>query len=53
VLLEDDNQVSGLSVETDTLLDPPSSLTGDKDVKLLITVNIRPYDVDMFNLSFT
>ena len=53
-LLEDDKLVSQLSVETDTLLDPPG---GNKDedqrrVKLFITVDLKPYDVTMFNLSF-
>lgn len=49
-LLEDDKNVTQLSVETDTLLDPPS-----KDgslVHLVITVDIRPYYATMFNLSF-
>ncbi len=53
-LLEDDNLVTHLSVETDTLLDPP---TGNKEldqrqVKLVITVDLKPLDVTMFNLSF-
>jgi len=52
-LLEDDKQVSRLSVETDTLLGP--SETGERDhsdAKLIITVELRPYHVTMFNLSF-
>lgn len=54
VLLEDDDLVSQLTVETDTLLDPP---TGDREadrrqVRLVITVEIKPYDVTMFNLSY-
>jgi hypothetical protein len=49
-LLEDDKQVTQLSVETDTLLDP---LKNDKFfVRLVITVDIHPYYVTMFNLSF-
>ena len=52
-LLEDDSQVSQLSVETDTLLDYP---TDDDDeqckARLVITVELRPYRVSMFNLSF-
>jgi hypothetical protein len=53
-LLEDDKLVSKLTVETDTLLDPP---TGDKEVdrrqvRLIITVDLKPYDVTMDNLSF-
>ena len=53
-LLEDDNVVTGLVVETDTLLDPP---TGDREadrrqVKIIITVELKPLDVTLFNLSF-
>lgn len=51
VLLEDDKNVTSLSVETDTLLDP--SLGEDRrNVKLVITVDIRPYHSTMFNLGF-
>lgn len=55
VLLEDDDLVSELVVETDELLDPP---TGDKEadmrhVRLVVTVEIRPYNVTMFNLAFS
>jgi hypothetical protein len=53
-LLSDDKLVSQLRVETDTLLDPP---TGDKEVdrrqvRLVITVEVKPYDITSFNLSF-
>ena len=48
-LLEDDMQVSGFSVETDTLLDPKAD---DKTAKLVITVDLRPYYVTTLNLSF-
>lgn len=49
-LLEDDKQVTQLSVETDTLLDPP---TDDASfVRLVVTVDIWPYYTTMFNLSF-
>jgi hypothetical protein len=53
-LLEDDKLVTQFSVETDTLLNPP---TADKEqdrrqVKLVITVELKPLDVTMFNLSF-
>lgn len=54
VLLEDDKVVTGLTVETDTLLDPPEA-TPEADkrrVHLVITVELKPYDVTMFNLSF-
>jgi hypothetical protein len=52
-LLEDDSQVSHLAVETDTLLDPPAD--GDADLRkarVIITVELRPYYVTTFNLSF-
>ncbi|MGM4923380.1 hypothetical protein AB8A31_10780 [Tardiphaga sp. 804_B3_N1_9] len=55
VLLEDDDLVSQISVETDTLLIPPSG-NADADrrqVCLVITVELKPYDVTMFNLSFS
>ena len=48
-LLEDDTQVSGFSVETDTLLDPEAD---DKTAKLVITVELRPYYVTTLNLHF-
>jgi hypothetical protein len=53
-LLENDDLVTELTVRTDNLLYPPTGST-DKDrrqVKLVITVEIKPYDVTMFNLSF-
>ena len=54
-LLEDDSLVSHLEVETDTLLDPP---TGDteldrRQVRLTITIDLKPYNVTLFNLSFS
>lgn len=53
VLLEDDKQVSHFAVETDTLLDPQSSDESDASkAKLIITVELRPYDVTMFNLGY-
>jgi hypothetical protein len=53
-LLEDDKLVTQLSVETDTLLEPPTegSVEQHRQVRLIITVELKPYDVTMFNLSF-
>ncbi len=53
-LLEDDKLVTELSVETDTLLDVPSYEGEDdaRQVRAIITVEIQPYDVTMFNLAF-
>jgi hypothetical protein len=53
-LLEDDHLVTHLSVETDALLDPPIGNAEDnrREVKLIITVELKPNDVTMFNLGF-
>lgn len=53
-LLEDDSLVTALSVETDTLLSPPTgnSEADNRKVNLILTIELKPYDVDMFNLSF-
>jgi hypothetical protein len=52
-LLEDDDLVTGLSVQTDMLLDPPQGGSGGQsDVKLVISVELKPQHVTMFNLSF-
>lgn len=52
-LLDDDKLITELTVETDTLLDEP---VGDKAnarwVRALITVELQPYNVTMFNLAF-
>jgi len=58
VLLEDDSMVSGFSVETDQLFDPPIIKDGrvvdndDNRVRVVITVTLRPYEATFFNLSF-
>jgi hypothetical protein len=51
-LLEDDDLVTALSVETDILLDPPDGDAGQSQVKLVISVELKPSHVTMFNLSF-
>lgn len=53
-LLDDDKAVTGLVVETDMLLDPPTGNTDadQRQVRLVITVEVKPYNVTMFNLSF-
>ena len=54
VLLEDDKQVTHLEVETDTLLDLPTDGGPDQTrAHLVITVEIRPYDITYFNLAFS
>jgi hypothetical protein len=52
-LLEDDNLVTSLSVESGVLLDPPKDGDGgDACVKLVITVELKPDDVTLLNLGF-
>jgi len=54
-LLEDDDLVTGLSVQADMLLDPPVAdqpARALSEVKLVISVEIKPSHVTMFNLSF-
>ncbi len=52
-LLDDDKQVSHLSVETDVLLDPvEKNEVNNSKAKLIITVKLRPYYVTTLNLSF-
>jgi hypothetical protein len=52
-LLEDDDRVTGLVVETDMLLGPLADGSSVlSDVKLVISVELRPEHVTMFNLSF-
>lgn len=51
-LLEDDKLITGLTVETDRLLD--AALPGEDEgtVALVITVEMRPHYVNLFNLAF-
>lgn len=53
-LLDDDKAVTGLSVRTGTFLGPKSSdLDLDrKKVHAVINVDLKPYEITMFNLSF-
>ena len=52
-LLADDKYISHFAVETDTLLDPITTDTSDqRQVKLVITVELRPYHVTNFTLAF-
>ena len=53
-LLEDDSQVTHFEVETDTLLNPMTDSDADhRKSHLIITVDLKPYDINMFNLSFS
>ena len=51
-LLQDDKQISGFSVETGTLFDPQDKPEDRGNVKIVVTVELRPYYVTLFNLSF-
>lgn len=53
VLMEDDKQISHLSVEADTLFTPPTKTDDQSQVSLVITVELRTYNQTMFNLSLT
>ena len=51
-LLQDDNQVSGLAVETDSLLEPLAKPEDKRNVKVIVTVELRPYYSNTFNIGF-
>ncbi len=54
VLLSDDKLISGVTVETDELLDPPDAAS-DTDgalVRAIITVNVKLYKVTIDNIAF-
>jgi hypothetical protein len=52
-LLEDDDLVTSLSVDSGMLLDPAIPGDGGNErVKLVISVELKPDDVTMFNLGF-
>jgi hypothetical protein len=53
VLLDDDRQIEHLEVETDKALElDENNPTDESFVRLIISVEIRPFVVDMFNLSY-
>ena len=53
VLLEDDLLITHLSVTSDMLLDPLESAAEEGlQARLVITVSVRPYDVNSCNLDF-
>ena len=53
VLLQDDRFITHLSVTSDILLDPLESVADQvAQVRLVITVSVRPYDVNSCNLEF-
>lgn len=52
VLLDDDRRVTHLEVETDQLLATVPADADESFVRLVISVEVRPINVTMFNLSF-
>lgn len=51
-LLEDDKLIDHVSVETDVLLEPVSDTPTDNDVRMVITVNLRPFVLTYQNSVF-
>jgi hypothetical protein len=51
-LLEDDELITQLSVETDTLLQPIGEQSNANDARLVITVTLRPAELGWANISF-
>jgi hypothetical protein len=54
VLLEDDKYITGLTVESDRFLVPPAGNKeyDQKHVHIVLSVDVRPYNVTNFNQSF-
>lgn len=50
-LLEDDKLLSKIAIETDHLLEDITD-GNENDVRLIIKVSVRPYDVSLWNLHF-
>jgi hypothetical protein len=51
-LLEDDRLISKIAVETDILLEPTGAKWNDNDVRMIITVRLRPYIITWGNINF-
>ena len=49
-LLEDDKLITRVSVETDRLLEPTSPGADASDARIVVTVKIKPYELNPFNL---
>lgn len=52
VLLEDDNLITKVSVETDQMLESATSKYDKNEVRLVITVRLRPYELHLGNMQF-
>lgn len=51
-LLADDKLITGLSVETDQLLQRDNPRDDMRDVRIVITVKVRPHELHYDNLAF-
>lgn len=52
-LVEDDRLIDHVSVETDVLLEPVSTINpSENDVRVILTVNLRPYVMTTSNVVF-
>ena len=51
-LLEDDKLVTKLSIETDQLLEDVSITPNDSDVRIVVTVALRPFEMHLGNMEF-
>lgn len=52
MLLQDDKLITDLQVETDVLLAPLDRDEPKNLVHAVVSVEIKPYDIGVFNLSF-
>jgi hypothetical protein len=52
VLLEDDKLITKVSFETDQLLQYASNPPSEADVRLVITVRLRPWEMEAGNIQF-
>jgi hypothetical protein len=51
-LLEDDQLITRVAVETDQLLEPAEGSQDNADARLIIMARLRPHEVTPFNLHF-
>ncbi|MDB5472820.1 MAG: hypothetical protein JWP99_123 [Devosia sp.] len=54
-LMTDDKLITKIAVETDRLLEPTAAdrENNDNDSRLVITVRLKPYDMNWDNLNFS
>jgi len=52
-LLENDNLISKVTVETDFLLQDLATPRDENDARLIVTIRLRPYEVTLENILFS